>query len=269
MSQLAYLVPHDFTPVADIAVRHALQIARQTNGIVYLLHVTKADSEKAAANAKFAALIPKLGLSIGDPKVEPIVKTGSIFTDIGTVAKDKHCSLVIMGTHGAKGMQKVFGSFAIKVITSTDVPFVIVQDRTPTERIEKIVFPINLTRESLQVMNAAANLALDFNATIHLIAPKETDNALVRKIHIHLEVVKSQLEKRNVKFEIIYLEKDKNFQGKILDYGKKIGTDLYAIAYFSDSLLPQFDTFAQNMITNEQQMPCLIINSKETGSTYF
>jgi nucleotide-binding universal stress UspA family protein len=236
MSQLAYLVPHDFTPVADIAVRHALQIARQTNGIVYLLHVTKADSEKAAANAKFAALIPKLGLSIGDPKVEPIVKTGSIFTDIGTVAKDKHCSLVIMGTHGAKGMQKVFGSFAIKVITSTDVPFVIVQDRTPTERIEKIVFPINLTRESLQVMNAAANLALDFNATIHLIAPKETDNALV---------------------------------GKILDYGKKIGTDLYAIAYFSDSLLPQFDTFAQNMITNEQQMPCLIINSKETGSTYF
>jgi len=54
-----------------------------------------------------------------------------------------------------------------------------------------------------------------------------------------------------------------------LDFGKKMGADMCAIAYFSDSLLPQFDTFAQSMITNEQKVPVLIINAKESGNAYF
>lgn len=269
MSQLAYLVPHDFTVVADAATRHAIQIARQTKGIVHLLHVTKSDSEKAAASKKFAEFIPKLQLGPGDPKVEAHIKTGSIFTDIGVMAKQLHCSLVIMGTHGAKGMQKVFGSFAIKVITSSEAPFLIVQESTPVEAIKKIVAPINLTSESLQVMNDAANLALDFDAEIVIVAPKETDNLLARQLRIYVDVVIKQLTKRNVKHRVEYLERTKNMSQRILDFGKKEDADVYAIAYYSDSLLPQFDTFAQSMITNEQKVPCLIINSKESGNAYF
>ncbi|MBX7093733.1 MAG: universal stress protein [Flavobacteriales bacterium] len=268
MSQLSYLVPHDFTSAADSATRHAIQIARQTKGIVHLLHVTKSDSEKAEANRKFAEVIPKLQLSIGDPKVETHVKTGSIFTDIGTMAKSLGCSLVVMGTHGAKGMQKVFGSFAIKVITSTEIPFVIVQDSTPVDNIKKIVAAIDLTSESLQVLNDAANLALDFNAELVILAPNETDAVLRKKISIYIDVIKKQMEKRNVNHLIEFIPKSKNATG-ILEYGKKAKADMYAIAYFSDSLLPQFDTFAQSMITNEQKVPCLIINSKEAGNAYF
>jgi len=36
--------------------------------------------------------------------------------------------MVVMGTHGIKGMQKLMGSWALKVITSSKVPFIAVQD---------------------------------------------------------------------------------------------------------------------------------------------
>ncbi len=45
--------------------------------------------------------------------------------------------------------------------------------------------------------------------------------------------------------------------------------DLLAIAYHSTSILPQFDTFAQDLITNSDLLPCVIINSKITSTFSF
>ena len=53
--------------------------------------------------------------------------------------KRKNAVAIIMGTHGSKGMQKVFGSFAMKVIISTTVPFMIVQDNSEIKNIKNIV----------------------------------------------------------------------------------------------------------------------------------
>jgi hypothetical protein len=44
---------------------------------------------------------------------------------------------------------------------------------------------------------------------------------------------------------------------------------MVAIAYHSESLLPQFDTFAQSLITNENNLPCMILKSKQAGALYF
>ena len=50
---------------------------------------------------------------------------------------------------------------------------------------------------------------------------------------------------------------------------KEKNIDLISIAYHSESLLPQFDTFAQSLITNEQQLPCMVLNSKLASALYF
>jgi molecular chaperone DnaK (HSP70) len=44
-----------------------------------------------------------------------------------------------MGTHGMKGMQKLFGSNAMKVITSTAIPFVVIQQETEAKQLIKVV----------------------------------------------------------------------------------------------------------------------------------
>ncbi len=37
----------------------------------------------------------------------------------------KRSMLVVMGTHGMKGMQKITGSWALKVIVKSKVPFIV------------------------------------------------------------------------------------------------------------------------------------------------
>lgn len=269
MEPLAYLVPHDFSEVGNAATRYALQLAKQTHGIVHILHIVKSDGEKAGAKAKLDQILNGFGLQPGDPKVMMHIVPGNIFEDIATVAKKINASVIIMGTHGAKGMQKVFGSFAIKVIKSTDVPFIIIQDGAIDQKLTKIVFPVDLASESIQVMNAAINLAKDYDAEIIIIAPQETDAALKRKISIHLEVVKKQFNKHEVKYNVQFLPKTKAFHTTVCDFAKKEKAELIAIAYYTESMLPQFDPFAQSIITNESKIPVLIIQSKQVGSMYF
>jgi hypothetical protein len=44
---------------------------------------------------------------------------------------------------------------------------------------------------------------------------------------------------------------------------------MIALAYHSESLLPQFDSFAQSLITNEEKLPVMIIAAKPAGNLYF
>ena len=111
------IVPWDFTNVAESALAHAAKISRMIGSEICLLHIVdpgikvKAEGEKkillrhvAEENSR------KYNLNI----VSEIVK-GSIFTSIAEFAnsKDKEASLVVMGTHGMKGMQKLTGSWAL------------------------------------------------------------------------------------------------------------------------------------------------------------
>lgn len=269
METRAYLVPHDFSPVGDAAAKKAVRLAKQSNASVHFLHIVKAATEKAAATKKLEEIIQSLKPIAGNIQFHIHVEAGNIFTDIAKVAGKIKASLIIMGTHGAKGMQKVFGSFAIKVITSTDSPFVIVQEKTSTDNISKIVFPINLNSETLQVSKIAGVLATDFNSEVHLIAPKEKALDLSQKLIIYSQLVKKELAKINVVVHVEFLEKTKAFHTQVIEYAKKVGAEMIAITYHSDAMFSQFDPFAQGIITNQYHIPVLIINGKDAGNYFY
>ena len=70
------------------------------------------------------------------------ISKGSIFTAIAEYANEKDASLVVMGTHGMKGMQKLTGSWALKVIVKSKVPFIVVQDPPQTRKDIIILFSL-------------------------------------------------------------------------------------------------------------------------------
>lgn len=264
-----YLVPHDFTPVADCAVKYALQMARQSGANIHLFHVVKNDKGKAEAEAKFKKLVADLKLGPNDPKFFYRITKGSIFTDIAKAAEELKAALIIMGTHGAKGMQKVTGSFAIKVIKSTSCPFLVVQEHELDGKTDNICLPIDFNVESLQVMNITAHLAKTLGAEVHFLGPKESDRSMAHKITVHMKVVRKKAEDMGIKYRIELLDGSGSFRNKVVDYAIKTNADMFAIAYHSDSLLPQFDRFAQSMLENKNKVPVLIVNSKEVTSGYF
>ena len=45
MNHKVFVVPHDFTPVADVALNHAIATAKTVNARIYLLHVVSKTKE--------------------------------------------------------------------------------------------------------------------------------------------------------------------------------------------------------------------------------
>ena len=57
MNKKRFVVPHDFTPVADIALSHAIATAKRVSAEIELLHVVAKDKQIADADKKLAQII--------------------------------------------------------------------------------------------------------------------------------------------------------------------------------------------------------------------
>lgn len=268
MSKNIYLVPHDFTSVGESALRYALHLGKRVNTEIILLHLTSSKGESIDAALKMDELITKTEAPSG-VSIRKVIREGSIFEDIGKIARNEEAQLIIMGTHGATGMQKLFGSNAMKVVTSADVPFLIVQKDTPLNDIKNIIVPIDLTKESLQIVNVAGDMAGIFGAEVHVVGEKQNDELLSQQMKNRILIVKNQYDDRSLPCSLELMERGGSYTKKIMQYVKAKNVDMIAIAYHSESLLPQFDTFAQKLITNDQKLPCMVLNSKPASALYF
>ncbi len=268
MSSNLYIVPHDFTPVGDAALNYAINLSKHVKVDIRLLHVVSSKSDAAKASAKLDEVIAKIGTHEGITFSKSI-REGSIFDQIGDLARRESAQLIIMGTHGALGMQKLLGSNAMKVVTGADTPFIILQKDTPFKEIKNIVVPIDLSKESLQIVNNAGDLAGIFGATVHVLGEKQNDESLSQTMKNRILIVKKLFIERNVPCIVELIPRGGSYSKKIMEYVKTNNIDMVAIAYHSESLLPQFDKFAQSLITNESKLPCMILKSKPASSLYF
>ena len=265
MSKRTFVVPHDFTYTADNALDYAIKLAKQVDAKIELIHIVAKEDEILTTEKKLASIAGNFPHS--DISCKSI--HGSIFTDIGKFAEQNDAIAIIMGTHGSKGMQKVFGSFAMKVIISTSVPFMIVQDNSEIKNIENILFPIHTTLESLQIVSLAGNIAKMFDSTIHIIGQKESEIGRVKKIKANLMGLAKRLEKMNVKCKLNLVDGETEYFDSISEYSKKINADLIAYSYDSDRFFASNDKFAQSIIFNKQNLPSIIINSKSAVITHY
>lgn len=257
------LVPHDFSSVADCAVEHASKLANSFEGEVYLLNVVSKPKEVVAAQEKLNAIVEASDIKYG-VNTHSIVRIGNIFEDIGDVASEIGAGYIVMGTHGAKGMQKFMGSHALKVISNSKVPFIIVQEKAPsdTDVYDDIVVPIDYSDVTKQKLTIAANIAQHFNSKIHIFAAKESDDFLQTKLTQELRFAKNYFSERDIEFSFEEAEDSGNFKKQLLKYAESINADMVAIVNRREgALLPDlFGSEEQEVIANEAQIPVLITN---------
>lgn len=268
MSKNLYIVPYDFTPVTDKAIEYALHIGKHVDTEIRLLHIAS-DKPKGMAKVKLLEEVKsKLNVPSGI-EITCSVRVGNIFTDLGKIAAEEKAQLIIMGTHGMRGFQRIGGSNAMKLVTSTECPFLIVQKNTELKEISEVIVPIDLTKESLQIVSIAGDMANIFKANVHVLAEKQTDQILNTRIQNRIGIVSKSYEDRGVNANVHFVKHGGSYGKKIMQYTKENNGGMIAIAYHSESLLPQFDSFAQNLITNKAGLPVLIINSKLASALYF
>jgi nucleotide-binding universal stress UspA family protein len=266
MKNKLILVPADFTKATDCAINHALKVASSNQSDIIVLHLVSKKDLLEEAKVKLATYIERFLPSAGVTKINTVARVGTIFEDIGDVAEETGSSLIIMGTHGLRGLQFITGSHALKIVTSSKIPIVIVQEKNIDEKgYSDIVVPLELQKEAKQKLNYVADIANYFNSNIHIIVPKESDEYLVNQIDRNLAYAKQYFQERSIEHSSYISEYGSgDFDKGIIKYAAAIQADLIAVMNYDDAGLLGLITgsFVQHIITNEAQIPALVINPK-------
>lgn len=260
------LVPHDFSEVADTAISHAAVVAKSFEGEVVLLNVISSDKNRAEAETKLKKLSEDASNTYGLP-VSFEIRKGSIFDQIPEVAKEIHAMLIVMGTHGIKGMQHITGSYALKVIGHSKLPFIVNQSKKSRGRIKDIVLPIKYSQETKSKLSITASIAKHFNATVHIFISNETDEFIKTKVKRELTFAKTFFTERKVKYEVEIAPEHNNYIQQMLDYSNDVDADMIAIVNSSGDggFLP--DLFKGSgeleVLNNTHHIPVIVMNPSQ------
>jgi nucleotide-binding universal stress UspA family protein len=256
----------DFSPVSINALNAAIQLAKFNDGKVLAIHIVAKKSERTEAREQFEKIIHQLA-EVDRALVKTSVFAGSVYDDIAKAAEITSANLIVMGTHGAKGMQKLMGSNALRIVSSTGAPFVILQEQGSLSSINNIVMPFNFEKDSIQISTFAGYIAKQFNATIHLAGYHDKDEWLNGQSKTNQLVVRKIFDDNNVKYQIVNLDKSKPYINALLDYADEVNADLFASSFFVDTFLPTMNSFVQALIENNRQIPLLTANAEELTFT--
>lgn len=257
------IVPWDFSQVAENAFQHAVNISKSLNRDILLLHIVHDMKYAGSKKSELDESAKKLGQEYGKTPHSEVVD-GNIFHAIGNTAKELKAEMIIMGTHGMKGAQKLFGSKALKVVVSSRIPFVIVQDKPVKEKFETILLPIDFKTENKEKANWIYYLARNFGSKFVILKSKAKDKGFRRKTLSNIKYIESFLKGHDVAYEIVTTEGKQSFKKEIVDYAKNHQADLILVMATRDIKWVDYFLGApeQYLIANPDGLPVMCMNPK-------
>jgi nucleotide-binding universal stress UspA family protein len=192
MTFRSILCPVDFSEYSREALRYADDIARRTGGVLSVVYVNDPALFLAAAAAvhrrphslrrTLTELERFVDASIGaERRPACSVLEGNPAAEILNAARRLKSDLIVMGTHGLKGFDKLFfGSTTDQVLRRVTVPLLAVPPSNrstkpqPSRRghvpaIARVLVPLDLDGEWKHELNGAADVARVFGAELFLV----------------------------------------------------------------------------------------------------
>jgi len=172
MTETRILVPFDFTDAADKAVALATEIALKNGLGVSLLHINDQLIQDVDSKLRYYA---EMHESTKKVDFDIIIRQGNIFTEIGKVAEDPCFKLMVIGSHGYKGIrEKILGADIFKLIKDLPVPVIVIQKdySIPENGIECIILPVENAHTSVKIPESITWISKIYSAEIHFF---ETD----------------------------------------------------------------------------------------------
>jgi len=136
------LVPTDGSPASAVALEHAIDLAAQYDATLHALYVVDGtaystleagseivvealEEEGEAATERVAT-----AAAAEDVDVTTTVAGGTAYRTIQEYVEDNDIDLIVMGTHGRKGLDRyLLGSVTERVVRTADVPVLTVRQQ--------------------------------------------------------------------------------------------------------------------------------------------
>jgi nucleotide-binding universal stress UspA family protein len=268
------LVPTDFTEQAATAAQHAATIAKVAGDEIRLIHVVNSDTKTKLKKAgktlddltnQIAEAAADIEQTYG-VKAGHHLREGSIFTTIGEVAEEIGARLMVMGTHGVVGMQHITGAWAVRVITSSPVPTIIVQKKKAAAHgYRTIVTPIDGSKETKQKIIHIVDIAKRFGAEVKLFGSFESDEFINNAKNNNIAWAENLLKKNGVPHSVAQATKSGGDHAKqTIKYASEQNADLIVI--LTDDSEVSVKGFVlgadhERVINNDAQIPVMCVNA--------
>lgn len=260
-SKKTILVPTDFTDVADYALQHAIRVSSVVREKITLLHIVDSAEKIAEAKEKIERIAQETNSKFNNLP-NTIVRHGDIFVDIAKVASEINSSMVIMGSHRIKSESTLNDSIALKVITSSKVPFITIQEPPINKRYDEIIFPIDYTAENIEKHGWISYFCDYYVSRFHLIKPFVTDPKLLAKVDMNMASARRYLDEKGARYYVYTVTGKKPYAEEVLDIAANIRADLIVIMTTKVDNKSTFvvEPHEQYIISNASYIPVMSIN---------
>lgn len=181
----------DFSSDAEPALRHAAFLARRTKGCLHMLYVRDNGNdprlspwrrtqyteviEEGVRNLTFAEMARGIdGAGARDLDIVRTMRSGHpVARQILRHAAQIEADLIVMGTHGRRGLRRLFqGSVATQVLHRSPCDVLIVRQglaTTPPEATYQILVPVDVSKPSTEAVALGRRLASSYGANLQLL----------------------------------------------------------------------------------------------------
>jgi nucleotide-binding universal stress UspA family protein len=182
------LFPTDFSRCAEQALAHAVFLAEKYDAEIHLLHViTLFEDQPNVVNEEIGEteeMVRKLediaerqlnkAVESDDMKMVTSVKRGiSTAPIILEYASDNNIDLIVMGTHGRRGLgHLLLGSIAEEVVRMAECPVFTIREKEKIkspEAVNKILVPIDFSNHSRKALAYASEIAESYNSKLQVL----------------------------------------------------------------------------------------------------
>ncbi len=275
------LIPFDFSETAELALEHAVFMAKLHKADIILLHVIesysftsaisqafgKSQSEfeqkiETSANDRLKELTSKLHHDSG-MGVQFRIESGKIYKFIVNVAEEMDVDIILMGTHGVSGFQEfLIGSNTYRVVMSAPCPVVSVQTHAKKIGFKNIVLPIDNSASSRQKVKHSVEIAKHYNSVVHIAGMATmTDVDMLRRFDVKIHQVKDYLEEHEIPYTV-KMFKGENAASITMEFATQVNADLIIMMTDQEGSGIFIGNFAQQII-NHSKIPVMSIRPDE------
>ena len=275
------IVAIDFSKGSMYALDLAIDIANKTDANIMMVWVDNQSEADSVAHASDSEIrneakshIEKIEeeyqKKLNKGKLSYKLRKGRVYSEIANQAKYNDADLIIAGTHGTSGFEKMWmGSNAFRIVTYAPCPVITIRyGFNFNKKLERIILPIDSSMDTRQKVPFTCKIAKYFDAEIHVLGLYTTSlKAIQRKVDTYVDQVEKYLKDNNVKFVINFVTAD-NTTNSTIEYSQKVNADLIAIMTEQEKTAANFwlGPYAQQMVNNSP-IPVLSIQPIEINDS--
>lgn len=273
------LIPTDFSDVCDNAVNYGVELARSLNYHVTVLHVINRETKSMLKKEHLDISYIEQKLTdykvkyeaAGDIVIHTIHEEGSIFSVINEVAVKIKANMMVLGTHGKKGLQHLFGSFALKVVLESPVPVFVVQKKSFGDGYGEIIFPVSNDVEPRQKVQWAKMMAKLFKGKINILQSLEKEQEMNNRLNIITKQITTIFDESGLNYSVKIADQTTDFADQVLSYAVTTDAKLIMIMTRPEVDLPGFSLsgWDERLMFNDAQIPIMCINPVVIGTYYW